>query len=274
MSDRSSFDQSASGRGENVIGREAPGGVLPCQNSNNCIREPSFLQSNHKKTAYALGQNVGSFVDRFGIENCGFLTLTFAEHIVNPKEAQKRWHSLRSNILKERYAAFLRVFERQKSKRIHYHVLVALGMDVRTGVNWSEFAGGVYRSANADLRREWAFWRKTSPLYKFGRTELMPIRTTGQALGHYVGKYISKHIGSREEMDKGVRLVEYSKGWNRMNTAFAWASPGARQWRMKVRIFAALHGVHDFAGMKHHFGRHWAHELVPLIQAVELPAGS
>jgi hypothetical protein len=263
----------ASGLREGPGAREACPGPFPCQNSNNCIQPARFLQSNHLKTAYALGRNVEEFLIKFGIENCAFFTLTFAEQIVSPKEAQKRWHSLRSNVLAERYPHWLRVFERQKSERIHYHALVNVGRDVRAGVNWDEFKNGVYRSAGRDLRAEWAFWRKTAPLYKFGRTELMPIRSAGRALGLYVGKYIGKHIDSRKDMDKGVRMVEYSKGWKIIGSSFAWATPGARTWRQKLAIFAAINGIHDMAEMKAKFGRHWAHYLAPLIQAVELPAG-
>lgn len=178
---------------------------------------------------------------RWGLERLGFLTLTFAEHILDPKESQRRLNSLSSNVLRERYPdGFIRVYERQKSGRIHYHLLVVLAQDVRTGVEFEHFAQGDYRTASAYLRTEWAFWRKTAKAYGFGRTELMPIRSTEEGIGRYVGKYIGKHHASRKEEDKGVRLVEYSRGGRMATTRFGWSTENAAHWRAKVRLFAQI----------------------------------
>ena len=45
--------------------------------------------SAHRKAAYALKLNVLWLIERHGLERVGFLTLTFARHVVNYKEAQK-----------------------------------------------------------------------------------------------------------------------------------------------------------------------------------------
>lgn len=37
--------------------------------------------------------------------------------------------------------------------------------------------------------------------------------------------------------DKGVRLVEYSRGARIANTRFAWMSPSAKLWRQKLGGF-------------------------------------
>jgi hypothetical protein len=182
---------------------------------------------------------VESFVERHGLEKVGFLTLTFADHVLDPKEGQRRFNSLASNVLNDRYRGWIRVFERQKSGRIHYHLLVALDVDVRTGCDFDEIAQGDYRTAPASLRREWAFWRSTAKRYRFGRTELLPIRTTVQAAARYVGKYIGKHMGARQEWDKGVRLVAYSRGSQSASTRFAWATEG-REWRRGVDALARI----------------------------------
>jgi hypothetical protein len=114
------------------------------------------------------------------------------------------------------------------------------------------------------LRREWAFWRTTAKKYGFGRTELMPIRSTTEAIGRYVGKYISKHIEVRERRDRGVRLVSYT-GERVASTRFAWVSPGAREWRKKLGAFIAMvqeAGAIDEASMKamvKKFGPRWAY---------------
>ncbi|MDR5730690.1 MAG: hypothetical protein RB191_25040, partial [Terriglobia bacterium] len=84
------------------------------------------------------------------------------------------------------------------------------------------------------------FWRKTAKAYGFGRTELMPIRSTEEGIGRYVGKYIGKHHATRKEEDRGVRLVEYSRGGRMATTRFGWSTENAAHWRAKVRLFAQI----------------------------------
>lgn len=231
---------------------DSGGSPLPCLNSNisNEIKDPiaqkpsktgfSGLSTQHRKTAFILGESVDQIGRKFGIENLGFLTLTFAQHIVDPKEAQRRLNSLITGVIKVRYREYLGVFERQKSGRIHYHILLVLDSDIRTGVDFEAFHDCDYRTAGKFLRSEWAFWRKTAKKYGFGRTELLPVRSSMQAMGKYVSKYISKHIEQREDSDKGVRLVRYSKGARVGTTRFQFSSEGSFEWRRKVAIFAAL----------------------------------
>jgi hypothetical protein len=130
--------------------------------------------------------------------------------------------------------------ERQKSGRIHYHLLVALGIDIRDGFNFSQVDQGNYSSASSDLRSEWAYWRKTAPKFGFGRTELLPIQSNTEAIAKYVGKYIAKHMEVRNPEDKGVRLVRYSKGSRAGTTRFQFHSDGSIAWRRKVAIFAQI----------------------------------
>ncbi len=227
--------------------------------------------ASHRKSAAALSWNVKALSDRYRIQRLGFLTLTFADHVLDPKEAQRRLNSLTTNVLKKRYQGDIRVFERQKSGRIHYHLLVGLGSDIRTGANFHEFTQGDYRSASPALRAEWAFWRKTAKAYGFGRTELLPIKSTDKAIAAYVGKYISKHIESREPRDKGVRLVSYSGPARYATTRFQWASPGMKQWRKKAALAARIlaygkgisHPTEDT--LRRLYGPRWAFKLREFI---------
>jgi hypothetical protein len=244
---------------------------LPRQKSHNSItgdpaghREVLEFPASAKRTAYALQLNVAAMCDRHGIEKIGFLTLTFAEHILDPKEAQRRLNSLNSNVLRPRYGQVIRVLERQKSGRIHYHLLVNVGVDIRTGVDFLAVEKCDYRSVGRELKAEWAFWRRTAKAYGFGRTELLPIRSTSEAIGRYVGKYIAKHLEQREERDRRVRLVSYS-GLRVASTRFGWANGGAREWRAKVKAFVSmLHEAGSIlsptaAAMRLKFGPRWAH---------------
>src|SRR5580658_5145432 len=76
---------------------------LPCPpKSNNSIEKLAFPPA-AGRTAYALSVNVAAAVERWGIKNSGFLTLTFADHVLDPKEAQRRLNSLTTNVLRPRY---------------------------------------------------------------------------------------------------------------------------------------------------------------------------
>jgi hypothetical protein len=244
-----------------VNAAEVGADFLPCLNSNISIEIPS---TQHRKSASALGWNVLALAQKYGLENLGFLTLTFKDHVLCVKEAQRRLNSLLSNIIKPRYLDYIGVLERQKSRRIHYHLLVVIGTDIRTGFDFSAVEAKDYSSANAFLRAEWAFWRKTAPAYGFGRTELMPIKSSEEAIGKYIGKYIGKHIESRQEADKGARLVRYSRGARVASTRFQYVSEGSRNWRSKLRAFAyyvsARTGCEPtMAGIREVCGPRWAY---------------
>ena len=250
------------GRGNDGVDGTTPG-PLPCQDSHKC-NEGVRPVASAARTAFALQLNVAGMCDRHGIEKIGFLTLTFRDHVVDPKEAQRRMHSLNAGVLKQRYGESIRVIERQKSGRIHYHLLVAVGTDIRTGVDFDAIARGDYRSAPETLRREWSFWRATAHRYRFGRTELLPVKSSSEAIGRYVGKYIAKHLDARQERDRRVRLVSYS-GTRVASTRFAWVSPGATEWRRKLGAFVTM--LHESGAIKEpttaamatRWGPRWAH---------------
>jgi hypothetical protein len=179
-------------------------------------------------------------------------------------------NSLATNVLRPRYGEAIRVYERQKSGRIHYHLLVNVGEDIRSGFNFHAIKKHDYRSASAALRAEWAFWRRTSKEYGFGRTELLPVISTAEAVGRYVGKYISKHLAAREERDLGVRLVSYI-GPRVATVKFAWAGGKGRDWRVGlgslVRDLAAMGQIDGVSteAMFRQFGRRWAWEWKDII---------
>jgi hypothetical protein len=245
---------------------------FPCPpKSNNSTEKPAF-PSSAARTAYALSVNVADAVKRWGVTRTGFLTLTFADHVLDPKEAQRRMNSLTTHVLRPRYGGAVRVFERQKSGRIHYHVLLNVGADISTGFSFAAAARCDYRLAPPALRAEWAFWRRTAKLYGFGRTELLPVISSSAAVAKYVGKYISKHLEAREGRDLGVRLVSYV-GPKVASVKFMWAGGGAKNWRAGLEAL-----VRDLAGsgqidypsteaMRRAYGRRWAWEWRDVIAA-------
>ena len=204
------------------------------------FRKVRELSTQHRKSAFVLKSSVEKLAADYGVEHLGFLTLTFAEHITCPREAQKRLNSLLSHVIKPRYREYVGVMERQKSARIHYHLLIVLPSDIRTGFDWGQVQKGNYSSASPELRREWSYWRKTAKAYRFGRTELLPVKSDIEAMAKYVGKYIGKAIEARNPEDKGVRLVRYSRGARAGTTRFQFHSQGSKEWRRKVATFAIM----------------------------------
>jgi hypothetical protein len=261
---------------------------LPCLFSNNSneatTSEPSETQSGidfqrfltqHKKSACALAWNVEFLAEKYGLERLGFLTLTFAENVLDPREAQRRFNSLATGVLRVRYDDYIRVWERTKKGRIHYHLLVVLASDIRTGFDFDAVAQDDYRSACQALRDEWAYWRKTAKAYRFGRTELLPVKSTAEGIARYVGKYISKHVSQRKECDKGFRLVEYSRGARSVSTRFAFNTKGSVAWRRKLELFSGF--VSGFVGrvvayddLKEVLGPAWAYNNRKFIAALPL----
>jgi len=232
------------GKVDGFLGPQA----LPCLNSHISIENPKSTSKNEgcslststRKTAFILTESVRLLTNNYGISRIGFLTLTFADNVQSHKKAQKRFNSLVTNVIKDRYEEYVGCVERQKSGRIHYHLLVVCPFDIRTGFDFDSIEKGDYSSANSTLRQEWSFWRKTAPLYRFGRTELLPVKTNMDAMAKYVGKYISKHMDNRQWQDKGARLVRYSRGSKAGTNAFMFVSAGSADWRRKIRTFAAI----------------------------------
>ncbi|MDD5140626.1 MAG: hypothetical protein PHY43_10255 [Verrucomicrobiales bacterium] len=245
-----------------------PATALPCLSSNNCTKKEkdklNILTGANKRTAFMVAFEIQCLANEFGIERLGFFTLTFKDHITNLREAQRRFRSLRAHVIVKRYRRAIGVWERHASGRIHFHLVVVLDKDIQTGADFAAFKRKDYRSANSALRAEWAFWRETCPKYRFGRHELMPVKSNAEGIARYVGKYISKHVTQRLPEDKGARVVRfigYKPGMRRACCRFSWNTDNGWLWRHKTAMFAGRHGLTSIEQMKKFFGRRWAYHL-------------
>ena len=217
--------------------------------------------SKKKKAVFALKTNIAAMVDKYGLNKIGFLTLTFADDVQSHKEATRRFNSLATNVLKHKYLSWIRISERQKSGRWHFHLVIVCKDDIRQGVNFEAIKQRQYKKgANAALRGHWRFWRDTSKKYNFGRTELLPVKTNSQRLATYLAKYLSK--GERKDEDKGARLVSYSSKVLRVCTqSFSWFK-GGQQWRKACALFFTLYKVPQ--------DRYWAYKYGDGIRQLSL----
>ena len=255
--------------------REAPPDDLPCLNSNNADggdEGSGRIRGMGRKVAFALTENIKALAKEFGVQRLGFLTFTFPDHVTDPKECNRRFSNLRRRAL-SRYSKWIAVRERQSSGRLHLHLLVVSDNDIKTGLDFAEIKKGNYRTAGPYLRSEWAFWRKAAKKYGFGRTELMPIKSTTHGIARYVGKYIQKNLDCRTDADKGARLVSYSKGAGLIKAnGFAWNSPRAWLWRKKLAQVASKCGIKDSDDLKRSFGARWAWTLQKRIISEKIRA--
>ncbi len=255
-----------------AYGGEPDESDLPCRYRNNENKESetsitppadstNLLASTHRKTAHALVENVAAFIRCFGIEFVGFLTLTFADNVIDHKEAYKRFSSFRVGFLRRHpyFGEWICVKERQKRGAWHYHLLIYCAADILTGFNFDEVRAGVYTSASQHLRSLWADLREKCPKYNFGRFNLEPIKGNAEAISRYLGKYISKHIENRRPEDKGVRLVSYSSSWARSGSRFQWYTDNSKLWRLQVGHFALCCGFTRMEEFSECFGHGWAY---------------
>jgi len=218
--------------------------------------------ASERRRLFALKSGVTDFINRHGLEKCGFLTLTFADNLRwdNAKDwatANARWNSFATN---QRDVVFLdwgRVTEPQKSGRIHFHVVVATPWDIRQGFNFEEFAYRVTHKvrftaedvgACAKLRECWAILREVLPRYHFGRSELTPIREAAEGVASYVGKYVAGEPASCGDTKFKARRVNWARGvgkGNHYRSSTAWISKG-EPWRAAIRFWRREIGPENF----------------------------
>jgi hypothetical protein len=262
------------------------------------------LPGPRKKQAEALTQNILWMADTFGKERIGFLTLTLGDfetggrfrNLRDRKEAQRRFHSLMTNEISKRYDCDVTVTERHKNLGLHFHLVVVCKEDIygqidfaacfpEKGLDGKPVHKPDYSTANDALKREWAYWRKTAKLYGFGRHQLQPMKTNGEALGRYVGAYLQKDWDNRWPEDKGARCVRSFGHWSKEprqegkrakttphKSQFGWMTPRACAWREMVKQAVT---VLNYKGakiteenIKDILGRRWAWKMGKLFQAV------
>lgn len=243
------------------------------------------LPGPRKKQAEALAQNIRWMVETHGAETVGFITLTpgflvsgIFRKVTERIEASRRMNSLLTNVVRRRYKCGVVVQERHKSGSIHYHLIVATGKDIRGTIDFEAAFrrdSPDYRTANDAIREEWAFWRETEARYGFGRTQTQPIKSNGEAVGRYVGKYVSKTWEARRPEDKGARLVRYFGVWGGAKSP-PWSSrhstmtPRAMAWRdamKQIQLASTLLGEPVTPGnIAEQHGPRWAYRMTRRMQ--------
>ena len=254
----------------------------------------SSPSSSCAKKCYALTKNIISYSKKYGIERLGFLTLTFKGNLTDEIEAQRRYKNLTRTWNREKpFEVLCRVMEFQKRGAIHYHLLVLMKSDIRTGFNWEafkksgecqkkgdrsgreKFTRQYAKSSREELRQSWSWLRHKCATHGFGRSELMPIEYPDN-IGAYLGKYLVKEgrqqNARKVHEDNGVsldvkkrrtRMVTYSKREYRVaNTNFSWLKTKNQDvpMRVKTKAWADYRGL-SWEQVRRFYGPRWSHHL-------------
>lgn len=213
-----------------------------------------------RKVVFCIEQNVLRLASEFGVGHLGFLTLTFPDEVVQVALASKRFNSLNTGVLAKRgYGPWVRILERHKSGRIHFHLIVVVPVDIRSGydpsTNRGSGAGWVW------LCKERRILRRLLPRYGFGRAELVPLKKGSVAAARYLAKYITKSLSHRSAGDRRMRLVAYSRDFSWLRAEhFSWADGGSREWRRKLARWAFRMGYYDHDELSYWMGARWCYQ--------------
>ena len=246
------------------------------------------------KKMFSLTGNVGHFAEKLGVDNLGFLTLTFKGNLRDPKEAQRRWNNINRTILRDKkFQVLAKTVETQKRGAIHYHCLVHIGQDIRTGFDWDAFkkASLAYKakdpkegraqtkiyamSAKDHLRHLWGYMRTKAESHGFGRTELMPIQYPNN-IGSYLGKYLNKDDEMREKGKadpwmKKVRKISYGRKHRRKYSAnFSWVTGRGAEWRRKLKEWAEYRGFKNTDEISAVYGKNWSYWIAQEVKHDEV----
>lgn len=254
------------------------------------------------KTALVLDLEAQALVREFGLERVVFVTLTFRDGTCSASEASRRFDNLHRRVLSSLFLRAIVVPERHQSGAWHFHLLAvpALGGDYRTGFDWeayleakrewsvnhrmtARYAALTRRyavSAAQCLRGLWGELRRRCVRYEgWGRTEALPIRTTGEGVAHYLSEYLRKTLEGREKRDKGVRLVRYigyrsaGRSHRTASVQFGWRE-GGWLWRERLGRLVFLSGCSCWEEFQRwvrslpDLGHKWAWRLRDLIQSI------
>jgi len=275
--------------------------ALPCRNSHNSgftaedaagWKTPEQLESAEgaaRRRAFKLRHDMAGFLKAVGLERVLMLELTHGRD--GPKQLARKWDRLAKNGGLPWLRDWGCITEPHKSGAAHFHFVIEApeGLDVRTGFDfaalgradaaaqardWAEcqrWTKAYSASAHSWLRTQWLRLRTLSRRYGFGgRCRLVPVRTCGEAVAHYVAKYLSKCLANDlGPAWKRVRRVEWArkagfKPRRKVSSQFAWAgiiSGHGRKHRQRLDQIARALGLgpDDMEGLRRVAGPRWAY---------------
>jgi hypothetical protein len=223
------------------------------------------------KKRFAVQKDVEGFARQWSEDNCGELTLTFAENITEKAEASRRFNSLRPALFALGVLSFIGCWERQLRGAWHLHLLIALAHPVRNQPNARAYLQGLRDTICGTVENE----HKDGLLVKrgFGYIHhLAPIKKTAARFAGYFTSYLTKTWVALQSEKKRVRLITYARNVMRCASVhFSWNGPNGINWRRKKRMFAFSCGCFTLAMAKENLGATWEYKYRLEIAAQKLP---
>ena len=246
-------------------GAVAPLPRLPCLKADNCIRTAG------RKQLFVAQENIRLYIEKFGADNIGVLTITTPSECLSARDFQVKWHPFRTNVISRMFPTGMWVRERQpRTGNWHAHAVVDLGWDIRTSFPFDQVGKGFYANVDPRLRDVWKRLREKAARYNFGRTELLPIKSNGEGFAVYVTKYLGKALVSdKAEGEEKCKLFGIWGGVRFVYSRFDWVSNRILR-RRKAWLAADSDCVSEdeFRAM---FGPRWWRFLGPLLINVIMP---
>jgi hypothetical protein len=223
------------------------------------------------KKRFAVQKDVEGFARQWGEDNCGELTLTFAENITEKADASRRFNSLRPALLALGVLSFIGCWERQMRGAWHLHLLVALAHPVRNQPDARVYLQKLRDIVCGTAENE----HKDGLLVKrgFGYIHhLAPIKKTAARFAGYFTSYLTKTWKELQGEKKRVRLITYARNVSRCASVhFSWNGPGGINWRRKKRMFAFSCGCFTLEMAKENLGATWEYKYRLEIASQKLP---
>ena len=263
---------------------------------------PRFHNPNSRyKTALCLRENINGFIQDYGQDYCGLLSLVFPRP-VRWKEADASIVRAQRTLFDRLFNAWICVVELHKDGRPHFHFLVASDENLAAGFGRDarDLARDIHldaraqhrkmteaenvlhrrciRNSTADAHGLRAVWDELcSKLPHYGFTHQHPGTLEPVFSATAIEKYLSKSFGDaalpRPPEMKGAHLVRYSRGLNRRAyQRFANNGPAGQLRRRQIAPIAAVLGIQD-GGFAAVYGRHWHYRLMDVIEYLRFQSG-
>jgi hypothetical protein len=176
-----------------------------------------------------------------------------------------------TNFVRRLWKSGLWVRERQmRTGNWHGHALVDVGFEIRREFPFEEVAKRNYRNVDGRVRDLWKRLREKAPCYGFGRTELLPIKSSSEWAIKYLTSYLGKALLSEKSMgEEKARLFGI---WGCVRSAYSrfdWVS--GRMVRKKKAWLGWVHGLPDEEAFSKTYRGGWWFRLGEPLMRVILP---
>jgi hypothetical protein len=190
------------GSGRPVPPAAAGGPAFPSLKKDNCIR------NGRHRSVFTAQENIRLYIWKHGPEKIGFLTVTTPSECLEPSAFQEKWHSYLTNVIRKTFPTGMWARERQpRSGNWHAHAVVNVGRDIWTGFPFDQVAKKFYANVDSELRKLWKHLRETAAAHGFGRTELLPLKHSGEACARYITDYLAGAFGSEKPIGQERRRL-------------------------------------------------------------------